>query len=307
MQESIPDLSSGFSADERRLFIKEIAAAARDYKTTLGSSKPGTPEDEEATRRLQEQLQSLTEERAEFSPVLEVFPLDEAHFKRRNAQMSPEIADLAPHFKFYLVNVPVTLVPRPGWGFTELACTIEFNAGQPASERPVAHQVFPEEQWQNMISASQGLSIGLDENLNFKADSGELTRSLPGIGGSAAASAQVKAQANIVFGPFQYNVRRPKITARGKNNVKVYWRLDGEASVDTEDQQLGVVVKVPKAVTRVDISGALNAARSFRTFTADMRYLFRYLRERTRHFFEEGAPLQNTMLWPDVTSHLKEE
>jgi hypothetical protein len=292
------DSNIDFSPAERGLFLDELTAAARDHKTVLGGGEPAAATS--AEQRLRESIALLAQESAEFSPVLEVISLNERQMG--SGKSSPELMELSKRFHFHLINIPVTLVPKPGWGFTQMECSIELNPGRAADERPVAHEIFPKEEWQDMIRASQGLSVGLDEELEFKLDSAEvIPENIPGVGGSAAAKARLQAKAGLVIGPFEYRIRRPRILSRGRHNVKIYWRLEGEAQFEREEPRLGIVMKTPKTVRHVDVAGALCVAKTFHTFTADLKVLLKYVRERTRHFFEQGAPLTAQMQWTDIT------
>lgn len=308
MEAEPTDLVLGPNQEERELYIRDLAAAARNYKSVLGGKSAVSESNGASDPRgadLSARLEALNREGATFSPVLEVYPLTENHFQLRKVKIPAEIADLWNLFDFYLLNVPVTLVPQSGWGFTELECSIELNENESPERRPVAHEVFPKEEWQNMIRASQGLSVGLDENLRFKADGGDLINQLPGISGTAGVKGEVKAEAGLVIGPFKYNIRRPRIIARGRGDVKVYWRLSGEESLETDDLRLGIVAKVPKSVPRFHATGVLKATRNFKVLTADLSVLLKYVREKTKNFFEQGAPLTGTMTWPDVTAQVR--
>src|SRR5258708_25839329 len=165
----VPDLAVDFTAQDRHLFFREIAAAARDYKTVLGekSGDGGSP----SSILLQESLAMLSEESIQFSPVLEVVPLSEQSLGNLDHGLPSGIAGLMKGFDFYLLNIPVTMIPAPGWGFTQLECSIELNPGSPPDQRPVSHDIFPKEESHDMIRANPGLSMRADENLDVKGDS----------------------------------------------------------------------------------------------------------------------------------------
>ncbi len=72
---------------------------------------------DETAERLAGMLRELGKETAEFSPTLGVYYLAPDLFTERGLQMPATVADLMSRYDFYLVNVPVTLVPRSGWTF----------------------------------------------------------------------------------------------------------------------------------------------------------------------------------------------
>jgi hypothetical protein len=302
------ELELDFQPDERRFFLQEMATVARDYKSSLGPEDAvlSPQEADDFSQHVQRLMKQFEEDTAKFSPVRDIVPLRKKHFADHGLEVPAHIAHLMRRFDFYLLHIPITLVPRPGWAFVQLDCIVEFNPGKPPAERAVAYQVFPQEEWQDVIRASQGLAVGLDENLEFKVDMGRLEIELPGL--SAAERAKVGAKAagtaGLILGPFNYRIRRPKIIAKGRRNVQVLWRLEGEEYFEEEEPRLGVVLQVPKEVSRVDVVGVLKACKDFHRLTANVRHLLPYVKERTKSFFEKGAPLTDDLLLADVTAGL---
>ena len=237
-------------------------------------------------------------ETVEFSPVLDIYPLHKKNFKDHGLEVPKGINERLEKYNYYLVNVPVTLVAAPGWGFNQLDCILEFSPDSPAQARPVAYQIFPKEEWESVVRASQTLNIGLDENLEFKTPDVKLKPVL-----SAGVGLSTRAGAGLVLGPFQYQVLRAKIISRGQGNVKVRWRLDGEEAFHKADPRLGILLQVPKEADQVVILGVLKASKHFHLMTAELRHVLQYVRERTRNFMEQGAPLANHRVW-DISAQL---
>ena len=296
------ELGIDFQPDDRKMFLQELADVARNYKSSLGS-KPGKQVEEDSAK-LQEFAAELGKEVAEFSPRLSVVPLRRKLFTDLSMEVPPYIANLLGRFNFYLVDFPITLFPRPGWGFSQLECNVEFNPDRPPTERPVAYQIFPHEEWQEVIHAWQGLTVGLDENLEFKIDPVKAAEKIAGLSAPVKAAVELKtaAKGGLVLGPFDYHVRRPKILSKGRGNVKVYWRLESEEDIMQEEPRLGVVLQVPKEVSRVDVIGAMAATRTFHFFTTGLRHVWELLSGRTKKFLEKGAPVTDSEPWNDITA-----
>ena len=297
------DLGFELRPDERRLFLHEMAEVARSYKGSLGPEDEAMQSTDEAGRRIQQLMSELGEETAKFSPRLDVVPLRHKQFASRGLQVPPSLTDRMQRYNFYLLNIPITLMPKAAWGFTHLECKIKFNPEQqPAADRPIAYQIFPHEEWEDLIRAQVGMVVGLDENLEFKADLDQLSLVLPHLHPTVQAQVGFKARsgAQLIVGPFNYHIQRPKIISRGRGNVEVQWRLDSEKYFKGEEPRLGVVLQVPKGVTRVDVVGALQAFRNPALFGTSLFTLLRYVRERTKLFFERGAPLLDGNEWTDV-------
>jgi len=293
-----PDLTLGFSPHDRTLFIQELSAAARDCKTSLGST---SGQADEINNQLEALFDKLGSESAEFSPVLDVAPLTNALFSKHSLEPPSDIA----RFDFYLLTIPVTLLPKSGWAFRQLECNLCFNADASDQQRPVAHEIFPTSEWIEVFRASQTLSVGLDENLQFKLAPSSFGGG-PRLSDAVQAQVELKSgvKSTLILGPFNYTIRRPKIVAVGKGNVWVSWRLDGEEYFEREVPRFGVVLKVPKSIRRIDVLGTLRAERDFHFFTADIRYLLKYVREKTRRFWEQGAPVVDKRMWTNITAPL---
>lgn len=302
------ELGLDFQPDERGLFLQEVTAVARDYRSSLSpkSAVRSPQEADDPSQHIERLAKELEEDTAEFSPVRDIVPLRRKHFADHGLEVPPHIAHLMRRFDFYLLHVPITLVPRPGWAFVQLDCIVEFNPGRPPDERAVAYQIFPEDDWQDIIRASQGLAVGLDENLEFKVDVKRLRVELPELGAEARIEVGTKAagEAGLILGPFNYRIRRPKIISKGRSHVKVRWRLESTEYFEEEEPRLGVVLQVPKEVSRVDVVGVLKACKDFQTLTAHVRHLLPYVKERTKNFFKGGAPLTDELRLTDVTAGL---
>lgn len=301
----LEELGVEFQPDERSLFLEEVSKTARDMGSTLDASAPLTPAGESA-QRIQELTSELDKDVAEFSPRLQVIPLNERDFAMHSLALSPDIAALMTRFNFYLVNIPITLFPKAGCGFVQLNCIVEFSPGIPTAERAVAYQIFPDQEWQDIIKFEQGLAVGLDEKLEFKVDTARLKVEMPALSSEAKAAIGVKAAGNagLVLGPFNYKIRRPKIQTAGRGNVKVHWRLDSAEYFEQEEPRLGVLLQVPKQISRVDAVGVLKATRDVHFLTANLRNVLELVRERTRNFFETGTPKTAGQPWLDIMAGL---
>ncbi len=294
------ELGVDFQPNDRQIFLQELADVAYAYKTPLGSEAK-TKND---SNRLIELVAELGREVAEFSPKLAIVPLRKKLFADLHLKIPPYIANLLKRFHFYLVDFPITLFPKPGWGFERLECRVEFNPDHSSTERPVAYQIFPHEEWQDIINAWQDLTVGLDENFEFKADSAQPTEQLLNLSPPAKAAIELKmaGKAGLILGPFNHYVRRPKILSRGRGNVKVMWRLEGEEKIMQTEPRLGVVLQVPKHVSRIDAIGALAVFRNFHFFTSELRDVLDFLSKPAKNFLKSGAPGTDKKLWNDIVA-----
>jgi hypothetical protein len=297
------ELGVDFKAGDRAKYLQEFADVARDYQGDLGPTRNGARD-----IQLQELAAELGKDVVEFSPKLTALALNKRLFNDLKLEMPPYIASLLRHYHFYLVNFPISVVPRPGGGFAQLECILEFNPDRPPAERPVAYQIFPQEEWQPILHAWQGLKVGLNENFEFKVDPLQAAPQLQKLELPVKAAVQLKTagQAGLIFGPFEYDIKRPKILSQGQGGVKVYWRMESEENITQERPHLGVVLQVPKEVSRVDVNGVLKALPTFHFFTANVRHVVELMSRPGGNFFRKGAPVTHDMPWDDITAGLHE-
>jgi hypothetical protein len=294
------ELGVEFQPEEQEDFFHELTDVARNHRGWLG--------DESATNDVADKLellaQELGKERVNFAPRLAVVSLQTKLFADLKLEAPPYTRQLFDRFNFYLVDFPISMIPRPGGGFGQLDCIVEFNPDAASEKRPVAYQVFPQEEWEEVIHAWQGVNIGIDENLEFKVDPLQAADVLPTLSLPLKAAVELKtaAKAGLVLGPFDYHIRRQKILSRGKGDAKVYWRLESENEIMENQPRFGVVLQVPKDVERVDVIGALVARRTFHFFTGKLQYLLEYVSDRARTFFEKGAPATDKKSWNHITN-----
>jgi len=301
--ELFTDLGEEVQPDNRQMYLSEFTHIAQSYRRNLGPSAEADPAQRQLEQMLVQLADQLGKEVAEFSPKLLVVPLDTQHFSELHVEAPPYLAKLLERYNFYLVNVPITLVPRPGGGFVRLECIVEFNPDRAAAERPIAYQIFPNEEWQQIMHAWQGLSVGLDEKLEFKVDPIQAAAKLATLELPLKAEIEQKTagQAGLVVGPFDYDIRRAKIVSKGRGNVKVHWRMEGEGCTTQEEPRLGVVLQVPKEIASLDAIGVLVAYSSFHFFTANVGDVISLMSSRGADFFKKGAPITNKMIWQSIT------
>ncbi len=301
------ELGLEFVPEERPRFLREVSVTARGLPDTLGGKEQtalGTGDADAAARQIEELMNELEQDTAEFSPRLEAIGLSRKDFTAHGIPVSPRVEALLDCSDFYLVHIPVTLFPKAGYAFVQLDCIVEFNSGQPAEQRPVTYQIFPEQEWQDVIRFGEGLAIGLNPDLEFRVDMKRVSAELPSLSGEARAAIGAKAAGDLglVLGPFDYRIRRAKIQTAGRGNVKARWRLDSAEYFEKEEPQLAVLLQVPRGVSRVDAIGALKAARDFRLLSANLRHVIRFVQERTRNFVESGMPKSDGKAWQNITA-----
>ncbi|NES87581.1 MAG: hypothetical protein F6K10_43165, partial [Moorea sp. SIO2B7] len=252
--------------EKRQELLEEAIQCVRYAKIELGEDSQETPE----TNTLKEQaiklLESLGEERVSFAPKPDVYRLSEKDLKGAQEKLSPEIKAKMRHHHFYKIDIPITLKSSPEWAFTDLICEVVFCPGEEESgqvkQLPTIHALFPSDEWQEILKLEDYVTIGLDENLAFRAEVEKLEGKWKKLSSNAQAklASKLGGSFQLVFGPFSYRIRKAKIKSRGIGNVQGSWELNGTEYVDEQDVKLGIILTVPKSRKQsVNVIAALEA------------------------------------------------
>jgi hypothetical protein len=293
-------LGFDFQPEKRQSYLDELAYVAEHYKTALGSEDQTKEPD-----RPQQNMRAIAanfknQEVVELAPH-QAFPLDEKLFAELNVGMSPNVKSLLQQFNFYKVDFPIVL--KSPWGFSGLYCSVQFNPERPERERPVAHQIFPDQEWQTILHAWQGLEVGLDTNLEFKLAPAalEVLSQIKDAALKASIESKIASQSGLILGPFNYYIRRPKITTKGRDFYQVWWDLIGEDQITQTEPRLGVILKVPKNIQQVDVKAELLVVRST-SFSTLLHDLWDLLSTPAQNFFKSGAPVWREKEFSNITA-----
>lgn len=270
------------------------------------------PLKEQVLAELRELPQDLERDHAYFGQRLDVRCLTEEDFKERQVELSRDLQARMAKNAFYHINIPVTLFPRSGWAFTRLECELTFAPGETdPHQAPIIYQMFPENVWSELLSFQDHLAIGLDANLEFRAQIKALEDKLQTLGDEAKSrlALQADAGAKLVVGPFSYRIRRSMIRTSGQLDSRGFWRLDSKQYVDEENVALSVVLMVPgDRRNPVHVSGRLKAYYDFHNASADLKkdwpkYIaewFKFFGPQLKAFFTGGAYLASQHDWQDI-------
>ena len=295
--ESIKQFSVTESFDYQSMLDEAI-------ETILSANAELGPAQRQPDRELQETVEPLRKlkgAQAVFARNLTVRPLNQEDFAARGLQPSAEVSQWLQTHRFYLVQVPVTLMPVAGWAFTRLECWVGFEG---SGAEPKVHDLYPEDVWTRLLSLQGQLQLGLDETLKFHAGL-EYSQT---VYQALSEEVQVKVTAEVtggirmVIGPFNYSVSRPTVLGRGRENSEVFWRLDGHEHVQREEPYLAVVLRVPQAVNGVNAKGELRAYHQFDFLGANLSDWTGSFRKKLRSFFSNGIPLEAKTRWDHITT-----
>jgi hypothetical protein len=249
---------------------------------------------------------ALLEDVAEFGKAPEVYRIGDEELRAVAGSVSPLFKQQSETSIFYWIHIPIFLRPQRSWAFTRLEVLIEFNrdAADPYS-RPRAYQILPDRKFQSLLEVSDSLEIVLDENLQFKAQTGSLGMQAGSAGAMLDGSAGVTLGGGVAFkaGKFEYRLKRAKIDHTATGLEKVFWRLDGAEFFQDNQPSLVVIAQLPRETHEMKVDALLQAYRRFGWFSADVQDAVEQLAQSLRTFFRAGAPLQDAAVW-DLTTRL---
>lgn len=293
--------------EDRQSLLEEAIELVRFSDVGLGEEIPSEEVNPLKEKAIQ-LLENLNKELVEFSPKLSVYPLRQQYFKIEAHQLSPEIQGKMRDHNFYKVDIPITLKSAPDWAFSNLVCKIVFCPDEETGEQmyllPTIHDIFPSDEWQDILNLQTSLSLELDEKLSFRAEIEQIEGKWNQLGSEAQTKLafQLGGCIKLAFGPFAYRIRKAQIQGRGRGNSKVFWEFQGTQYVNEQDVSLGIILMVPqsrqKAIAAV---GALEAHHDFQIWTADLLYFKRFFQGTIQQFLEGGAAIQKTQAWQNIT------
>lgn len=196
-------------------------------------------------------------------------------------------------YDFYYLTLKVELRPKPTVQFWKLICELDF--GPKGKQEPILQSVFPNEKWRSVLSASVGMDIGLNGNLDWTAgaDASAITSVLeqvPGeIKGEIANKDEFKAFVTMPAYKYEFGLFEILTTSVGST---AYWRIQDEALKKTGMVELATVFKVPKAVQELELVGRAWVEPNVNWLFADVRDVAGELSDRFKQLFrnkEEAA------------------
>jgi len=230
-------------------------------------------------------VQSLKETRIDLgSPKNNLIQLTEKLFNDIGIEMSPiHREQMKSQFDFYYMTMAVSLQTAPGARFSRLESKIVF--GPKGENEPIVQTIFPRSEWKPMLDAGVDFSLGLDGNLEWKtgiteSDSVKLPCSVIG---KIVNKNEMKAF--VAIPGYRYQLGKTEVSAIGEGNSECFWRIDKPEILQTQTVQFGVVFKVPKQITSIELSGLVCAEPDFQWLTANLRDVFEYLSDNLKNIF----------------------
>jgi hypothetical protein len=227
-------------------------------------------------------LQGLRETKVSFGhPADNLIHLTPKLFQSVGADLS-EIhkRQMRKDFDFYYMTLTVSMQPGRGAQFTRVECELDF--GPKGLSEPIVQSIFPKSEWKEVLNWGGGMKMGLNGNLDWdagvdmKALPKGLLEKLPGQIKTKIVNKN-KLKAFIAIPDYAYKLGRSEIAATGEGNSSTFWRIEKPELKEAQTTQFGIVFKVPKGTTSIDLIGRVVVEPDIPWLVANVRDVFENL------------------------------
>lgn len=168
-----------------------------------------------------------------------------------------DVARLMRDFKYYYIEIPITIKPARGYRIHELEVQLVYNPGKPDNLAPINYDLFPSNRWVSLINAQQQLELVIDEGAKFKVQTPGLSQAmlvLAGVDVGGHIKAEVAAKASLILGPFDYVIRQWRVRVTGEGNNMAFWSFNDRQELEGDDElRVAVILQVPQEVQELKI------------------------------------------------------
>jgi hypothetical protein len=195
-------------------------------------------------------------------------------FDQQQQSSNPAIRAKMSKFDFYVVCATVNLSLESGYSLTNLECILEFCPDEAnIQQKPMIFDLFPKTENKEIFSLSSHLTLGLDENLLFSAQTSHINEESTDIIpiSQAKLTAQFKSGVSFQVSPLNYKLYRSITKATGKSDIKASWQFTGKEAFLDGEVILCVILTIPKSRLKpINARGSITAYHQFQWLTADI-------------------------------------
>jgi hypothetical protein len=160
---------------------------------------------------------------------------------------------------YYHLPVPLSVFPPPGTAIQSVEVELQFNPGRQA--KPFVHDIFPRQEWQDVIKLEGGLKIGIDTTMKFA------WLLLSGTAGVAApfveSLLEIMPAKDLTIDPhYTFLLRKPLLLTSSEGADIALWRFSGRTHFEQKEHlQFGVILGVPLDLKQVRVYKSVRARR----------------------------------------------
>jgi hypothetical protein len=226
-------------------------------------------------------LQELRETRVKFGdPRNDLIQLTPLLFEDIGVKVTERMKkQMQTQFDFYYMTLTVSMHAEGDVQFKRMKCRLQF--GPQGSDEPIIHAIFPTNKWRDILKGGVGISLALNGDLDWSAgvDLTALASSM-NLPGNVKANIDNKnsLKAFITIPDYSFNLGQNEIIANGEGGPECFWEIEKPELQRTQQVKFGVVFKVSKDTTSVELMGLVVVEPSIRWLATKIRHAFEYLR-----------------------------
>lgn len=216
--------------------------------------------------------------------------LTEEKFRAPGSQLDEVRIQNLKRFDFYYMTLPVSMQPARGVQFTRLECHLDF--GPKGENEPIVHSIFPKSEWREMLQSGIDFNLGLDGKMEWAVDWENLDNTSTPVGNLPAgfkSKLETKNQFKVYMAVpgYRYELGRTEIAALGEGNSQCFWRIDKPQLKKIQTVHLGIVFKVPKGTSAVELTGIVSVEPDFKWLTSNIKDVFDILSDKLKGLFKK--------------------
>lgn len=285
------------SNEEMETLLGEAITTAEKWEGELGVKGVATPA-ADAFRALKEGRLSLG------SPEATLRVLRARDLEAEGIQVEPYIREEMQDddgWNYLLLNLPVLLFPGRNAEYNLVEAALTVTGSRASGRQPAVHAIFPEARWQPVLEWGGQMELTLDSGLTWGAELKRIDLDLAQV--SAELAGRVGNENSLgsfmrVL-PFRYELGRAVIEAQWAGG-EAMWRIDSAEAIRGNKQvQFVAIVKAPKEVERLKVTGLAQAEVSYQWLTGEVRYIFEYLSRKLQELIKKrkGIALKDQQTW----------
>lgn len=227
-------------------------------------------------------LQELRETKVRFGdPRNDLIRLTPALFKDIGVNVTERMKlQMQKQFDFYYMTLTVSMRAGDDVQFKQMECRLQF--GPQDAKEPIIHAIFPTSKWREILKGGLGVNLALNGDLDWSVgvDVTALANAM-NLPGEVKANIDSKnsLRAFITIPDYSFDLGKYEISAGGEGNTECFWSIAKPELQKSHQVKFGVVFKVPKGTTLVDLIGLVVIEPSIRWLATKIRHVFEYLNE----------------------------
>jgi len=210
-------------------------------------------------------------------------------------------------FDFYYLTLALSIQSGRGIDFSRVECLLSL--GPKGDEEPIIHAIFPKAEWRDLLQLGGSVNLALRGNLDWGLGVDPVVLNglshLPG-NLKASVGSSNSLNAYVTVPNYTFKLGSTKIAATGEGHSDCFWRIEKPILEGNQTVQFGIVFKVPKGQTSIDLTGTAIVEPDISWLLKKLSNVFEYLSDKFKQLFlmpesnrkgKDRLPLGDSETW----------